>query len=173
MHHINANLVYWEKAWQQLHKNPTSCIEQILEPTSHKTAASRKLSRWDKWDTLDSVKEVRTNSKAIYSYGPLHSDELELIYKSPVRILDVAWKTYWKWWTIEKNCKRGSGKSMLAMHDDDDDDTFPKDISPKVNAIEQLEFELAYFKAAVQHFIHYITRILPYIYIYIRQYSIQ
>ena len=34
--------------------------------------------------------------------------------------------------------------------------TFPKDICPKVNVISWLEFELAYFKAAVQHLIlHY------------------
>ena len=32
--------------------------------------------------------------------------------------------------------------------------TFPKDISLKVNAIAWQEFELAYFKVAVQHFKH-------------------
>ena len=39
--------------------------------------------------------------------------------------------------------------------------TFPKIISPKVNVITWLEFELAYFEAAVQHFTHYTTRIQP------------
>ena len=34
--------------------------------------------------------------------------------------------------------------------------TFPKGISPKVNVSVRLEFELTYFKAAVQHFNHYI-----------------
>ena len=32
--------------------------------------------------------------------------------------------------------------------------TFPKGISPKVNVIEQLDFELNYFNTAVQHFSH-------------------
>ena len=32
---------YWEKAWQQLHKNAASNIEQILEAAPHKAAAVR------------------------------------------------------------------------------------------------------------------------------------
>ena len=36
MHYIDADLVYWEKAWRQLHKNAKSYIKQILEATSHK-----------------------------------------------------------------------------------------------------------------------------------------
>ena len=54
MHHMEAK---WEKAWQQLHKYAMSCIEQILEATSHKTAAvcppttpSQKPSKLDKQD---------------------------------------------------------------------------------------------------------------------------
>ena len=31
---------------------------------------------------------------------------------------------------------------------------FPKSINPKVNAITQLEFELPYYDAAVQHISH-------------------
>ena len=31
--------MYGEKAWQQLHKNTVSYIEQVLEATPHKTAA--------------------------------------------------------------------------------------------------------------------------------------
>ena len=31
--------MYGEKAWQQLHKNVASCIEQVLEATPDKTAA--------------------------------------------------------------------------------------------------------------------------------------
>ena len=41
MHHLDAKETYEEKAWQQLHKNDASCIEQILEATPHKTAAVR------------------------------------------------------------------------------------------------------------------------------------
>ena len=39
MPHMDADLVYWEKAGWKLHKSATSNIEQILEATSHKTAA--------------------------------------------------------------------------------------------------------------------------------------
>ena len=41
MHHMDADLAYGEKVWRQLHENVTSCIEQILEATSHKAAAVR------------------------------------------------------------------------------------------------------------------------------------
>ena len=41
MHHKDADSAYVEKAWRQLHKNATSCTEQILEVTSHKTVAVR------------------------------------------------------------------------------------------------------------------------------------
>ena len=36
--------------------------------------------------------------------------------------------------------------------------TFPKDICPKVNIITWLDFELAYYDSAIQHFNHYTTR---------------
>ena len=39
MHHMDAN--YEEKAWQQLHKNAASNIEQVLEATLLKVAAVR------------------------------------------------------------------------------------------------------------------------------------
>ena len=42
MHYMDADKMYEEKARQELHKNPTSCIEQILEVTLHKTAAMRQ-----------------------------------------------------------------------------------------------------------------------------------
>ena len=43
--------------------------------------------------------------------------------------------------------------------------TFPKGISPKVNVIAQLEFELAYFEAAVQRYSHYAIRVNRVIYV--------
>ena len=49
-------------------------------------------------------------------------NHLKPIYNSSVPIQDVAWKTSQKQWTIETGGKRGSGKFMLAAHDDDDDD---------------------------------------------------
>ena len=39
MHYMDANKTYGEKAWQQLHKNAASNIEQYLEATPHKEAA--------------------------------------------------------------------------------------------------------------------------------------
>ena len=41
MHHMDADWAYREKAKWELHKNVTSYNEQILEATSHKTAAVR------------------------------------------------------------------------------------------------------------------------------------
>ena len=35
MHHMEADEAYREKARRKLHKNVTSCIEQIQEATSH------------------------------------------------------------------------------------------------------------------------------------------
>ena len=42
-----------------------------------------------------------------------------------LRIRDVALKTCWRRWTIERRDERGSGISVLAArHDDDDDDLY-------------------------------------------------
>ena len=41
MHLMDANETYGEKAWQQLHTNAASHIEQVVGATSHKTAAGR------------------------------------------------------------------------------------------------------------------------------------
>ena len=40
-------------------------------------------------------------------------DQLESTYSSSVPIRDVALKTCWKQWTIEKSGERGSGISVL------------------------------------------------------------
>ena len=86
---------------------------------------SRKLPKLDEPDTAG---EVRTNLLAKYSCGPLHTDEqrlddlLEPKYSSSVLIQDVAWKTSWERWTIETGGERGSGRSVLAVRHDDDDD---------------------------------------------------
>ena len=79
-------------------------------------------------DMRNTAREVRTKSYAMYSCGPLHMDEqrlddqLEPIYNSSVLIQDVAWKTSQEQWTIETGGERGSGKSMLAVWHDDNDD---------------------------------------------------
>ena len=67
----------------------------------------------------------------MYSSGPPHmaeqkqDDQLEHTYSSYVRIRDVALKTCWRRWTIERSGERGSGISVLAArHDDDDNDWY-------------------------------------------------
>ena len=53
----------------------------------------------------------------------LHIDEqLEPIYNSFMPIQDVALKTSWDRWTIETGSKKGSGRSVLAVWHDNDDD---------------------------------------------------
>ena len=41
MHYLDANKTAREKAWQQLHKNAASNIEEILEATPHKVPTIR------------------------------------------------------------------------------------------------------------------------------------
>ena len=81
-------------------------------------------TKLDEPDMQDTAGEVRTNTYAIYSCGPLHMDEqgedvqLEPIYNSSLPMRYVAWER----WTIEKVGERGSGRSMLpAWHDDYDE----------------------------------------------------
>ena len=49
-------------------------------------------------------------------------DQLEPMYNSSVRIQDIALKTYWKQWTIEKGGEKESEISVLMVRDDGDDD---------------------------------------------------
>ena len=70
--------------------------------------------------------QVRTNSQAIYSCGPLLNDEQrqndkqEPIYNISLPIQDVALKTYRERWTIEIDGERGSVRSVLAARHDND-----------------------------------------------------
>ena len=79
----------------------------------------------------DTPGEVRTNSKAIYSSGPLHMDEqrldeqLEPIYHSFVLIQDLARKNCRERWTLETGDENVSEKFVLStQYDDDDDEIF-------------------------------------------------
>ena len=91
---------------------------------------SRKLYKLDEPDTQDTVGEARTNSSAMYSYGPPHmakqkqDDQLEHTYSSYVRIRDVALKTCQMRWMIGRSGERGSEISVLAARHDDHDDDF-------------------------------------------------
>ena len=49
-------------------------------------------------------------------------DQLEPTYNSSVPIQGVALKTYRKRWGVEKGGSRGSGRSVLMVRHDDDDD---------------------------------------------------
>ena len=76
----------------------------------------------------DTAGEVGSNSLVTYSGRSLLVDEqrqenqLELVYNSSVPIQDVGLKTYRKRWTIEKDGGRRSGKPLLMVRHDDDDD---------------------------------------------------
>ena len=41
MYYMDADKTNGEKAWRQLHKNPASNFEQVLEATPYKAAAVR------------------------------------------------------------------------------------------------------------------------------------
>ena len=43
MHHMDADYVYNEKAWRQLHKRAARCIEQVMEAASHQAAAAVRI----------------------------------------------------------------------------------------------------------------------------------
>ena len=68
---------------------------------------SQKLFKWVEPEMWNTAGEVRTNSLAIDSWGPLHMDEqrqndqLEPTYNSFVPIQDITLKTYRERWTTE------------------------------------------------------------------------
>ena len=41
MHHMDTDLAYGKKAWEQSHKNAANCIEYFQEEAFHKTPAPR------------------------------------------------------------------------------------------------------------------------------------
>ena len=96
----------------------------------------------------DTVGDVKTNSYAMFSHGPLHTDEqvlnnqLVFIYNSSVRTQYVIWRTYQKRSTIETNGQRESGKSVLVVRldDDDDDDFHCKYIIFKTLSAESIDY---------------------------------
>ena len=49
-------------------------------------------------------------------------NQLEPIYNSSEPIQDIAWETSGEWWMIEMGGKRGSGRSVLEVRHDDDDE---------------------------------------------------
>ena len=55
----------------------------------------------------------------IYEITMLQSDTSATTPQVPIQ--DIAWKISWEWWTIEMGGERGSGRSVLAAGQDDDD----------------------------------------------------
>ena len=91
--------VYGEKAWQQSYENATSYTQQ-------RRSKDKLISDVRRW-TLHTDKQVLDNQQ-------------ELINNSSEWTQGVVWRTCWKWWTIEKNGKRESGKSMQVAGIDKD-----------------------------------------------------
>ena len=92
---------------------------------------SRKPSKLDEADMRNTAEEVRNNSEAIYSSGPLHTDEQVLggqIEPISVLIQDVGWKTCQKRWTIGTNGERNSDDD----YDDDYDNIYTARVSLKL-----------------------------------------
>ena len=67
-------------------------------------------------------------------------DQLEHTYSSSVRIRDVALKTCQRRWTIGRSGKRESGKSVLAVRHDDDDDSLPNSLAFPQKSVWQLVY---------------------------------
>ena len=69
--HGLKNKRYEEKAWRQLHKNATSCIEQVLETTLQSSSCtatyhpSWKLSKLEESAMQETAGEVMTNMSMI------------------------------------------------------------------------------------------------------------
>ena len=55
-------------------------------------------------------------------WTPSQDDQLEPTYNSSVTIRDVALRTCQKQWTIGRGRERGSGRSVLIVQHDDDDE---------------------------------------------------
>ena len=64
-------------------------------------------------------------------------DQLEPVYNSSVPIQDIALKTSREWWTIDTGGDRRSGRSVLAVRHDDEDD----DYKLKVLIVNEITFK--------------------------------
>ena len=128
-------LLYGCSTWTQtkrmekkLDSNYTRMLRAVLNKSWNSSCTatyhpSRKLSKLDEPDMQDTAGEIRKNSKATYSRGPLHTDEQrqndlqEPTYNSSVSIQDITWKTRRDRWTIGTGSEKGSGRSgVLHIH---------------------------------------------------------
>ena len=86
MLYIDADKMSREKGRQELHKNATSCTEQILEATPPPTkqqlsshlVPNIKPSIENEQELPDTTGEARRNSSVVFCNGPLHMYRPEL-----------------------------------------------------------------------------------------------
>ena len=105
---------------------------------------SRKLSKLDEANILDTTEEVEKYSCGPLSYGRVKAGRSARTYiNSSVPIQDVALMTYRNGWTIEKGGGRGSVKSMLMVWHNDDEDNFSSSILDPliINSVSLLFFD--------------------------------
>ena len=105
--YMDANKMYGEKAWWQLHHNATSCIEQVLETT-------KKLLYCHLPPITKTIQVRRT-----IHVGNCWRSKDEPIYNKSLLIQDISRRTSRERWTIEMGDERGSERSVLAVWHDD------------------------------------------------------
>ena len=72
---MDSNETLREEAIWELHKNTTSCFENILKAALYKTVTVRPLTHLtNHQDMLSTAREVRKNSLMTFSYEIRHSD---------------------------------------------------------------------------------------------------
>ena len=134
MHYLDAKKTAGEKAWQQLHKNAASNIEQVLEATSHKAPtirpppitktiqARRTRHAGHCWRSRDEL--ISDVLQWTPSYGRAKTERPARTYIQQLcEDTGCSPTTCLRRWTIGRIGKRGSGISVLAArHDNDDDD---------------------------------------------------
>ena len=134
------------KTWRQ-HSQSSSCT--AIYPNLITKAIQVRRTRhtghcWRSKDELISCILLWTPSHGRAKAGRLART---YIYKNSVPIQDVALKTYWKRWTIEKGGGRGSARSVLVARHDDDDDILNADSqwsAPVDICCNSLDFVLAF-----------------------------
>ena len=124
MHQLDVDKAHGEKAWQQLHKNSTSHIKQILDATSHKTAVVRSPTSHLQNHSNQTNKICRTlleKYERVNKRILLRTSGYNLS-KTALSGQDVVRRTCRMQWTIETNGEGESGKSVHETRHDDDDD---------------------------------------------------
>ena len=105
--------------------------------------------------------EIRLLNLRINFWGTPHSPKLQHYWNLTIRLFSVISRTLMggDLTPLQKSSRcilqpqpTGQNKGIYI---------FPKGINLKVNVTDRIEFELTYFKAAVQHFSHYTMASFP------------